>query len=185
MAAMQKFLKKPFMKVVAAQAKHYNLKYKSRKYNVGDLVYLNSQNIKSTCPSKKLDWKFYRLYMVVEPVGKQVYKLKLSQTMKIYDVFHMSLLEPCDKAYKSNVPPPPSINVEGEDKYKVEKILDSRSYYGKLQYFVKWMGYPHSKNQWLFEDNITESKDLIDLFYRLYPEKPIEGKKKKAVKKSR
>ena len=53
--AMKKLLEKHLTKAVAAQAKHYNSKHKLRKYNVGDLVYLNSQNIESTCLSKKLD----------------------------------------------------------------------------------------------------------------------------------
>ena len=61
-------------------------------------------------------------------------------------MFYVSLLELCDGAHKGNIPFPLPINVEGKDKYKVKKIFDSRSYYGKLQYFVKWMGYPHSEN---------------------------------------
>ena len=77
LAAMQKLLKKCFTKAVAVQAKHYNLKHKLRKNNIRDFVYLNSWNIKSTRLFKKLDWKFYRLYRIIEPVGKQVYKLKL------------------------------------------------------------------------------------------------------------
>ena len=185
LAAMRKLLEKRLTKAVAAQAKHYNSKHKPRKYNVGDLVYLNSRNIESTRPSKKLDWKFYGPYKVIEPVGKQAYKLNLPQTMKIHNVFHVSLLEPCDGAHEGNVPPPPPINVEGEDEYEVEEILDSRSHYGKLQYFVKWMGYPHSENQWLSEEDVAGSKDLVDLFHRLYPEKPTEGKGRKAAKKGR
>ena len=137
LAAMQKLLKKRLTKAVAAQAKHYNLKHKLRKYNIGDLVYLYSQNIKSTRPFKKLNWKFYRPYTVAEYVGKQAYKLKLPQTMKIHDVFHVLLLELCDQAYKSNVPPLLPINVESKDEYEVKEIFNSRSHYGKLQYFVK------------------------------------------------
>ena len=63
--------------------------------------------------------------------------LKLPQTMKIHDMFHVSLLESYDKAQKSNVLSPLSINVESKDKYKVKKILNSKNHYGKLQYFVK------------------------------------------------
>ena len=43
LAAIQKLLEKCLTKVVAAQVKHYNLKHKPRKYNVGDFVYFNSQ----------------------------------------------------------------------------------------------------------------------------------------------
>ena len=74
---------------------------------------------------------------MIELVSKQAYKLKLPQIMKIHDIFLVSLLESCDVAHKSNVPPPLLINVESEDKYEVEEIFNSRSHYGKLQYFVK------------------------------------------------
>ena len=184
LAAMQKLLEKCLTKAVAVQAKYYNLKHKPRKYNIGDLVYFNSQNIKSTRPSKKLDWKFYGPYTVVEPVGKQAYKLKLPQTMKIHDMFYVLLLKPYNRAHEGNIPLPLPINVKGKDKYEVKKVLDSRSHYGKLQYFIKWMGYPHSENQWLSEDDVTGSKNIVDLFHRLYPEKPIEGKGRKAAKKA-
>ena len=55
LAAMQKLLEKRLTKAVAIQAKHYNTKHKPYKYNVGNFVYLNNQNIKSTRPSKKLN----------------------------------------------------------------------------------------------------------------------------------
>ena len=77
LVTMQKLLEKRLIKVVALQTKYYNLKHKPHKYNVEDFVYFNSQNIKSTRLSKKLDWKFYKPYKVIELVGKQAYKLKL------------------------------------------------------------------------------------------------------------
>lgn len=49
--------------------------------------------------------------------------------MKIHPVFHVSVLEPC---HKSTIPPgrilqpPPPIEIQGHDKYKVEKVLDSQ-----------------------------------------------------------
>jgi hypothetical protein len=46
--------------------------------------------------------------------------------------------------------PPPDL-VDGEEEYKVEKILKSR-HYGrgcKVQYLVKWKGYANSDNEWV------------------------------------
>ena len=102
--------------------------------------------------------------------------------MKIHNVFYVSLLKLYDRVHKSNIPPLLPINIEGKNKYKVKEILDSRSYYGRLSYFVKWMSYPHSENQWLSENNIAELKDLVDLFHILYPKKLTEGKERKAAK---
>jgi hypothetical protein len=55
------------------------------------------------------------------------FQLKFPDSMKIHPMFHVSLLE----HYHSTIPrktnePPPLIVVDGEQKYKVEKILDSR-----------------------------------------------------------
>ena len=64
-------------KVQKAQAKYYNKKHTLRTFKAEDKVYLNSKNIKSMRPSKKLDYKYYELFKIEEPVGKQAYRLKL------------------------------------------------------------------------------------------------------------
>jgi hypothetical protein len=48
--------------------------------------------------------------------------------MKIYLVFHVSLLEPLaeDPLPNQVIPPPPPIEVEGEEEFWVKEILDSR-----------------------------------------------------------
>jgi hypothetical protein len=32
--------------------------------------------------------------------------------------------------------------------YKVKKLLNSRMHHGKLQFLVKWKGYPNKENTW-------------------------------------
>ena len=51
--------------------------------------------------------------------------------------------------------PPPEL-VEGAEEYEVEKILDSRKFGRgcKLQYLVKWKGYPDSDNQWVDKNDV-------------------------------
>ena len=66
--------------------------------------------------------------------------------MKIHNVFYVSLLEPYTKTNDSDVPAPPPIVVKEEDEYEVKEILDSQIHRGKLQYFVKWLGYSHNKD---------------------------------------
>src|SRR6266498_1711278 len=77
------------------QKKYYNKKYKPIQYQLGDLIILLNRNIIIKRPSKKLDAKFLGSFKIVETKGKQVYKLDLSQIYsRIYNVFHVSLLEP-------------------------------------------------------------------------------------------
>lgn len=58
--------------------------------------------------------------------------------------------------------------VDKEKVYEVKEIFNNKLYYGKLQYLVRWMGYPYSENTWLAKDNITGLPKLIKLFYRVY-----------------
>ena len=63
-------LKTRWKALIDAQAKHYNKKHKSKTYVTGKKVYLNSKNIESTRPAKKLDYKYYGPYEIEEPIGK-------------------------------------------------------------------------------------------------------------------
>ena len=89
-----------------------------------------------------------------------------------FTLFHVSLLEPCKLLTEGTVPLPPSIEVNGEEEYEVKKILDSRVRHRKLQYLIKWLGYPDLDNEWVPEGHLAGLKELVDLFHRLYPEKP-------------
>ena len=136
------------------------------------MVYLNSKNIKLMQLSKKLDYKYYGPYKI-KPIGLQAYCLRLLPNMKIHNIFHVSLLELCNVQPRSTLSLPPIIIVnEEKEEYEVEKILDSWLHYDKLQYLVKWLDYPQSENKWLETDDITGSTELIDLFHRLFPQKP-------------
>lgn len=134
-------------------------------------MYLNSKNIKSTQSNKKLDYKFYGPYKIELPINKQVYQLKLPESIKIHNVFHVLLLEPYNRGAREDLEPP-SIIIDDKEKFKVEEVLDSRLHYKKLQYLVKWLGYPTLDNQWLPAVELDSVPELVDLFHKLYSNKP-------------
>ncbi|KAG4094185.1 chromo domain-like protein [Neocallimastix lanati (nom. inval.)] len=49
---------------------------------------------------------------------------------------------------------PPPIVINNEEEYEVEQILDKRTHYGKIQYLIKWKGYPLSEASWEPEENL-------------------------------
>ena len=55
--------------------------------------------------------------------------------------------------------------MEGEEEYEVKKILDSRQFgrRQKLQYLVKWKGYPDSENQWVDKDDVFADEVVVEL----------------------
>jgi hypothetical protein len=91
--------------------------------------------------------------------------------MKCHNVFHVSLLEPtADDAYPGqNMEPPPPVDIDGEDEYFIEAVLDSRIHRRKLQYLIKWVGY-HLPD-WEPAELHSES-EAMDTFHEKYPDKP-------------
>jgi len=67
-------------------------------------------------------------------IGTSAYKLALQPSMAIHNTGHISLLEPYqDNRFPSQIKEPsPSIQIEGEDEYKLEEIIDSQLHYNKL-----------------------------------------------------
>jgi hypothetical protein len=62
--------------------------------------------------------------------------------------------------------------VDGEEEYSVEKILDSQKFgrRRRLQYLVKWEGYPDSDNMWVDKDDVF-ADDKVREFKVLNPAK--------------
>jgi len=105
------------------QAKYYDAKHKPIVLNSGDLVWLNSLNISTIRPSKKLDWKHLGPFKVVKRIDLQAYKLALPASMHyIHDTFHISLLDPTKS---TPIPPhglsaaPPATYVKDDYKYSI------------------------------------------------------------------
>jgi hypothetical protein len=119
------------------------------------MVYLNSRNISTRCPSKKLDFKKLGPFKIIEKIGKVAYRLALPATMKIHNVFHVSLPEPL------------VINV-----FEVVTILDSVLKDDSSFYLVKWKGYDASEATWEIYQHFKNAGECVRRFHKLHPRKP-------------
>ena len=152
--------------------KEYHDRHTSRMlFAPGEKVWLSAKNIRTTRPCKKLDYKRHGPFTVLKAVGRQAYRLDLPKTMKIYPVFHVSLLEPYKGSNDDEEPPPPILQDDMAE-YEVEQVLDSRFTRGKLQYRVAWTGYPDAFNEWLDASAVVNAPELVTEFYKAYPTKP-------------
>jgi hypothetical protein len=90
--------------------------------------------------------------------------------MKYHNIFHVSLLEPAaNDAYPGrNMEPPPPVEIDSEDQYFIEDILDSWIHRRILQYLTKWVGY--DLPDWEPAELHSES-EAIDTFHKKYPDK--------------
>ncbi|QRW20471.1 Retrotransposable element Tf2 protein [Rhizoctonia solani] len=177
------FLEKGYDEVKAAlsisqeRMKHfYDQRHREEEeIQVGNKVWLNHQNISTNRPSIKLSHKKLGPYLVIEKIGSHAYKLQLPHTMRIHPVFHINLLTKFHPDPHGRNPPQPApiITEEGEEEYKVEKILDSkwkgRGKTKKLWYLVKWKGYDEGSNLWEPIDNVGNAQEVLEEFHKEHP----------------
>jgi hypothetical protein len=128
------------------------------KYKEGDLVWLEGKNLRVNQPTAKLAPRRHGPFKITQVMSAVNYRLELPTQWSIHPVFHIDLLTP----YKETIMHGPNFTrptpelIDGEEEYSVEKILDSR-HFGRrrrLQYLVKWEGYPDAENMWVDKDDV-------------------------------
>lgn len=146
-------------------------------FQIGDKVLLRRDNISTTEPSRKLASKFLGPFSVISKISDVVYRLKLPSTLRIHDVFHVSLLEryrPDTITGRRHIPPPPVTTPDGDIEYEVHKVLDSRIFGRgqRLQYLVSWEGYGPEENSWEPAMNLENAPEAVAEFHRIHPSAP-------------
>ena len=127
-------------------------------------MYLESTNLKTGRPTKKLDNKRFGPFKVKRKVGAASYELTIPANWPgIHPVFHESYLTPFRPpkfTSQQRPPPPPPIEIQGEPEYEIEEILESRTRRGKKQYLVHWKGYPREEDSWVPAVNVKNAAAL-------------------------
>jgi hypothetical protein len=98
----------------------------------------------------------------------------------IHPVFHVSQIEPSIPNIIPNhtQPPPPPVEIDGEPKFKITDILDSKTncwrHNCKLLYLVRWSGYEGTDEEtlWLLANKLGHTSELVLAFHSHYLDKP-------------
>jgi len=114
-------------------AQYYNHHHSpAPSFSPSDMVYLDSKDIQTTRPSKKLSHHRLGPYLVERHIGKYAYHLVLPPLMRhLHPVFNVVKLSPAPNnpiVRRCQNPPQPPELVDGEEEYVVEKILNSRMF---------------------------------------------------------
>jgi hypothetical protein len=156
--------------------KYADLKRKdATEFKIGDLVILDGRHIQTRQAKDKLDHKKHGPLTIEKVVLPTAMRLSLPRKWKIYNTFHVSLLEP----YNNGTRPLPDLlkiidevgDIEGNKEWEIEEILWSRKVKGKVLYQVKWTGYPlkkdHTKEP--YQSFIVGSLQLLQEFHSRNP----------------
>jgi hypothetical protein len=127
-------------------------------WKVGQQVWLDAKNLKLPYGSAKLaPWCHgpFRITWVLSPVA---YQLGLPAQWNIHPVFHASLLTPYAETseHGPNYTRPLPELIGAEEEYEVEAVRSHCRHgcHQKLQYLIKWKGYPESDNTWEPADQV-------------------------------
>jgi hypothetical protein len=146
------------------------------EFRIGDKVWLDGRDMWTTRPTKKLDDKWYGPFEIERIVNRNAYRLKLPHQLRVHPTFHVSKLRKFvpETIPGCNNPPalPPPILIDRQEEFEVEKLENSHVHWGRLQYLVKWKGYPSSENTWEPTSAVKNSPDLVTAFHRNHPSAP-------------
>ncbi len=157
--------------MLAAQSRdkaYADKKTRPHTFEVNQRVLLSTKNLRiaRTNLTRKLLPRFIGPFKVLKRVGNQAYELELPPTMKMHDVFHVSLLKPYNQE-GTYLPPPVTILLEGEEEFEVATILNHRGQPGKRSksYLVSWTGYGPEHETWEPEGNLQNCRDKIQAYW--------------------
>lgn len=135
-------------------------------YTEGEKVWLDGQNIWLRMKSAKLSDRRLGPFHVKKKLSNFAYQLELPGTMKIHDVFHVSLLSKVreDMIRPFSKPPAPE-TIDGEEEYEVEDIVDSERHATGWFYHVKWKGYGPENNTWEPKENLANAPGILRKYH--------------------
>ena len=126
-----------------------------REFGIGDRVWLESYNLSTDAPSKKLAAKRLGPYEILERVGASSYRLSIPAAWRVHNVFHASLLSRTkEDSIPGRVPPPmPTVTIQDKELWVIDRFVNSRWFRGKFQLKICWEDQSEEQDDWrAYED---------------------------------
>ena len=181
----RKTLEEHYREAVEHQKKYYDKKHADAPaFQVGDKVMLRAKNVRQQRPNRKLASRYLGPYPILEIMGKgQAFKIELPPAYKIHPVFHVSLLE---RYHGDNpeVAEPESIEVDGEEEWEIDAILEHKIIKGEMKYYVRWQGYG-GQDSWEPEECVEHATELVNEYWEANGPKPTNNPRRSLRQKKR
>ena len=148
---------------------------KAPDYEIGDKVWLSTENLKLTRASKKLTERWLGPYDITKRIRDNAIELWLPKSIKIHPVVNISQVKPYRKRLEGQPtfkPGPVQVTEDREVEFEVDYIIDSRYKGWHLEYLVHWKGYSDEDQTWEPKSNLSNTLDVIKDFHCSKPNAP-------------
>lgn len=165
------------IKAQDSQYQYANISRNFKEFKIGDKVLIATSILSPSSElnrnSKKLSPRYSGPYKILEIISSVAYKIELPPHMKAHPVIHVSALRPfkatdLEFPNRTETPEPPIITANREFEFEVETILDKRinkkGQKEKVEYLIKWKGYPEHDSTWEPLVNLKNALELIQEF---------------------
>jgi len=151
------------------QKHYYDLRKREVEFKVGEQVLLSTKNLSLKVSGvRKLMPCYIGPFPITQVINPNAMKLKLPDSLKVHDVFHVSLLSPYRSDGKRQPPPLPEL-VDNELYYEVDSIDKHRDRKvgrrNRREYLVKWKGQDLSHCTWEPAANLALCSESIQAYW--------------------
>jgi hypothetical protein len=150
----------------------------------GDRVFINfakrneSGYVASGISSHKLGPQRVGPFLVTEMCGPNACRVDIPSEWKIWPVIsirHLIKAPATPDTFRRNYSSTSAAPVEPH--HEVEEVLDMRILMGKKQYFVKYVGLPITRCEWVTPESIEEAREKIEQFHEQSGAKTLKRKR--------
>jgi len=146
----------------------------TEEYKVGDIVLLNTRDLKWQMVGKrtdKLTERFVGPYRMKKIISPNTIELVLPNSVRIHPVVNINRIHRYrDQVKEQKIMPSLPAVIEGEMKYEMEKILSKRKRYRKIKYLVQWKGYMAEEDTWEKKENLGNAQEALKDYEKGYKE---------------
>jgi len=162
------------VKAQQRQTKNVDPHRREVDFKVGDQVLLSTANLKligGSDRTTKFAYKYIGPFKIKRVVQKNAYELELPPQMHIHPVLNVSRLKayhdgrkefPLRKNHEDR--PAPQIGADNEELYEVESIIAKRGKGARIEYLVKWRGWPLWDSTWQRKADLQGAAQALQAF---------------------
>jgi transposase InsO family protein len=161
------------LKAQEKQVEQANRHRRAPDFDVGDHVVILKHSEITSRPSDKLSFPVTQQhYEILEKTADGAYRLKVPESWRGSTIFTADRL----RRYPNNPLPgqaaenPPGEDIAGQEEWEVERILASRTHYGKLQYRAQWRGWDPDPI-WYPASDFRNAPAALKRFHDEYPDR--------------